>query len=71
MADEGVVEDLRIPEHCPAYRSSGSYDGEAIEKFFERELSALGRRFDERNGNDTFMRVARLTETIYEEVRAR
>ena len=71
MSEEGVVADLRVPQECRLHRDDAKYDGDDVTLFFDQEIRALGNRFDERNGNDTFMRVARLTETIYDEVRSR
>ena len=69
ICEQGSTVSLRVPPHCELFRDDGSYTGETVRDFFEGELASLGTRFDERNGNDEFMRIARLTETIFDEVR--
>lgn len=69
LAEEGGAVSLRVPPQCPLFREDETYDGATVRDFFEGELAALGARFDERNGNGEFLRIARLTETIHDEVR--
>ena len=62
---------LAFPATCDVYRADGVYDPAELEDFFDRRVEQLGRRFDARNGNDEYMRIAGLTEEIYRDVRSR
>lgn len=70
MDEEGVSAPLHIPEKCTLH-SSEPLDGSAVARFFGDEVETMGTRFDERNGNGEFTRIAKLTERIFHEVRAR
>lgn len=59
---------LRLPE-CEPKNDSGRYDPADLVEFFRREIAELGARFDRRNRNGEYTRIARLTEEIYEDVR--
>ncbi len=61
--------DLKIPKSCELYDPTGAYATRRVEKFFSRQLDELGERFDRRNGNGEYMRIARLTDDIYRGVR--
>ena len=70
LAEEGVSAELRVPPTCELHRDE-PLAGSTLVDYFETELAGLGGRFDARNGNGEFMRIARLSESIWEDVRAR
>ena len=70
MEEQGVTATLRVPQSCELHGDE-PHDGATLRQFFGREVTELGRRFDVRNGNGEFTRVANLTEQIYHDVRER
>jgi hypothetical protein len=68
LADETDEVELRLPE-CELKNSEGVYDPDDLVEFFRREIADLGARFDRRNKNGEYTRIAALTEKIYEDVR--
>lgn len=72
LVEEGVTSvSLRVPSACPIHRGDDTYEPAALLEFFGDETRTLGARFDRRNGNSEFLRIAELTESIYDGVRAR
>lgn len=47
---------VRLPEGFDACRTNGAYGVAALEEWFTRAAEGLARRFDARNGNDTYAR---------------
>ena len=72
LLEEGLTSvSLRVPSQCPLHRADGRYQPSELAAFFGAELRDLGSRFDRRNGNGEYLRIAELTESIYDGVRAR
>lgn len=71
MLEEGRSAELRVPTSCGLHRDDSVYAPEHVVSWFADEIASLGGRFDARNGNGEFMRVAALTTDIYHEVRDR
>ena len=71
LAEERERVELQIPAEFELHRDDRIYEAERLLSTFDTELRALGRRFDERNGNREYMRVAGLANEIYDEVRRR
>lgn len=70
LVEHGAAPELRVPPTCPLYRPEGTYDPQTVTRFFDREIARLGGRFDERNGNAEFVRIAAVNDAIFEDVRA-
>lgn len=70
LEEEGGPVELALPPACDAFREDGRYDPAELTAYFARRVERLGGRFDERNGNGEYMRIASLTDAIFRDVRA-
>lgn len=71
LCDEpGAEVRLRLPSAYPAAREDARYDPRALLDAVCVEIAELGARFDARNGNDEYKRVAREFGELYEAVRS-